>query len=55
MVSVVANSAMMSALTICYQWEDRRMRERTGHAPSYAEVKTTKLLKLIPIAALELA
>ena len=35
----LANSAMMSTLTAHCQWEDDMVRERTGHPPSYAEVK----------------
>ena len=27
-------------------WEDQMTRERTGHPPSYAEAKKTKLLRL---------
>jgi len=29
----------MSALTVYCQWEDERLRERTGHPPLHAEVK----------------
>jgi len=35
----LANSAMMSTLTIHCQWEDEMVRERTGHLSSYAEAK----------------
>src|SRR6218665_40474 len=43
---LLANSAMMSALTICCQWEDEMVRERIGHLPSYAEAKKAKSLTL---------
>ena len=33
----LANSAMMSTLTIHCQWEDDTARERTGHPPSRTE------------------
>ena len=42
----LANSAMMSTLTGHCQWEDKTMRERTGHPPSYAVAKKTKSLTL---------
>jgi len=35
----LANSAMMSTLTVHCQWEDETARERTDHQPSYAEAK----------------
>src|SRR6218665_1564870 len=35
----IANSAMMSTLTIHCEWEDETLRERTGHPPSYTEAK----------------
>ena len=40
----LANSAMMSTLTVHCQWEDETTRERTGHPPSYAEAKKMKSL-----------
>ena len=42
----LANSAMMSTLTVYCQWEDEMARERTGHLASYAEAKKMKLLTL---------
>jgi len=36
----------MSALTVHCQWEDEAVRKRTGHPPSYAEVKKMKSLTL---------
>jgi len=49
----LANSDMMSTLTIHCQWEDETVRERTSHAPSYAEAKKIKWPTFIPMAALE--
>ena len=43
---LLANSAMMSTLTVNCQWEDETVRERTGHLPSYAEAKKMKSLTL---------
>jgi len=37
---------MMSTRTAHCQWEDRTVRERTGHPSSYAEAKKMKLLIL---------
>src|SRR6218665_2608267 len=44
----IANSAMMSklTLTIYCQWEDKTVREKTGHPPSYAEAKKMKSVTL---------
>src|SRR6218665_2491054 len=42
----LANSAMMSTLTIHCQWEDEMGRERFDHPPSYAEAKKMKSLTL---------
>src|SRR6218665_455919 len=42
----LSSSAMMSTLTVYCQWEDKMVRERTGHPPSYAEVKKMKSLTL---------
>ena len=42
----LANSAMMSTLTVHCQWEDEMVRERTGHPPSCAEAKKMKSLTL---------
>src|SRR6218665_2403035 len=36
----------MSALTVHFQWEVETVRKRTGHPPSYAEVKKMKSLTL---------
>src|SRR6218665_2309519 len=40
------NSDMMSKLTICCQWENETVRERTGHPPSYAEAKNMMSLTI---------
>src|SRR6218665_715908 len=40
------NSAMMSTLTSPCQWEDKTVRERTGHPPSCTEAKKMKSLTL---------
>src|SRR6218665_1535426 len=42
----IANSAMMSTLTVHCQWEDEMVRERTGHPSSYAEATKMKSLTL---------
>ena len=42
----LANSAMMSTLTLHCQWENEMVRERTGRLPSYAEAKKMKSLTL---------
>ena len=42
--ALLANSAMMSTLTVHCQWEDETMRERDGRPPSYAEAKKMKSL-----------
>ena len=42
----LANSAMMSSLTVHCKWEDETVRERTGHLPSYAKAKKMKSLTL---------
>ena len=39
----LANSAMTSTLTACSQWEDETVKERTGHAPSYAKAKKNEV------------
>jgi len=36
----LANSVIMSTLTICCWWEDERMRERTGHPLAYSAIMT---------------
>ena len=41
----LANSAMMSTLTIHCQWEDETVRERTSHPPSCADAKKTASLR----------
>ena len=33
----IANSAMMSTLTVYCQWADEAVRKRTGHPPLYTE------------------
>jgi len=49
----------MSTLTVHCQWEDETVRERTGHAPSYAKAKKMKSMTLhahgclIPMASLK--
>src|SRR6218665_535231 len=40
----LANSAIMSTLTVHCQWEDEAVRDRTGHPPSYAKAKKLKSL-----------
>src|SRR6218665_3236402 len=40
----LANSAIMSTLTVHCQWEEEMVRERTGHLPSCAKAKKVKLL-----------
>src|SRR6218665_3458804 len=42
----IANSAMMSTLTVHCQCQDETVRERTGNPPSYAEAKKMKSLTL---------
>src|SRR6218665_2621465 len=44
----LANSAMMSTLTVHYQWEDDTVSERTGHSCSYAEARKMNPLTLYP-------
>src|SRR6218665_1047484 len=43
---LLANSAMMSTLSVHCQWKDETERERTGPPPSYAEAKKIKSLTL---------
>src|SRR5678816_4093294 len=45
-VRPLANSAIMSTLTVHCRWDDETVRERTGHPPSYAEAKKMKSLTL---------
>src|SRR6218665_1806363 len=40
----LANSSMMSTLTVHCQWEDETVRQRTGHPLSYTKAKKIKLL-----------
>jgi len=42
----LANSAMMSTLTVHCQWEDETVRDRTGQLLSYAKAKKMKSLTL---------
>src|SRR6218665_16018 len=42
----LANSAVVSTLTVHCLWGDETVRKRTGHPPSYAEAKKMKLLTL---------
>src|SRR6218665_1517110 len=44
----LANSAMMSTMTVHCQWEDETVRERTGHPPSYAKAKKMTLHSSYP-------
>src|SRR6218665_3390744 len=41
----LANSAMMSILTVHCQWEDEIVKKSIGHPPSYAKAKKMKSLK----------
>ena len=40
----LANSGMMSTLTVHCQWEDETVRQRTSHPLSYTKAKKIKLL-----------
>ncbi len=51
----LANSAMMSKLTVHCQREDETARVRTVHPPSYSEAKEVKSLTVIPMDVLGLA
>ena len=42
----LANSAIMSALTVHCRWQDETVSERIGQLPSYAEGKKMKSLTL---------
>jgi len=44
--SSLANSAVISTLTVNCQWEDETARERTGYQTSYDGAKKMKLLAL---------
>ena len=44
--ALLANSAVMSTLSVPLQQEEKMAGEGTGHPPSYAEVKKMKLLAI---------
>ena len=47
---LLANSTIMSTLTVRCRWEDQTARERTVQPPSYAEVKKFKAANTSPMA-----